>query len=328
MPHHPSILTNMAFWQSREWTQRVDSIYELNPSGGDPQFMPWWREAWHLFRRRKQYDIILTMGVRESFAYAALARLVRDNRCHIMTEVFIDAPKPGLVWRIKTRWYRFLAKKTAGIITNSSEEMKTNALRYHMPGDRLLYVPLSTTIAAPRYIEANDGYYFCGGRTLRDYKTLAAVIADSPARWVIVAGRGDLSGVTLPPHADFREEIDREEYLRLLKAAKLVVLPLLRTERATGQVVVLEAMSYGKPVITTDAPGTRDIVRHMVNGILVAPEDPAAIRAAIALLESDTSLCESLTRAAMHDIDTEFSTERHAKLKLDAVESIWAMPPR
>lgn len=42
-----------------------------------------------------------------------------------------------------------------------------------------------------------------------------------------------------------------------------------------------EAMAFGRPVITTDAPGCRETVDEGVNGYLVPPRDPAALAEAM-----------------------------------------------
>ena len=48
----------------------------------------------------------------------------------------------------------------------------------------------------------------------------------------------------------------------------------------------LEALSTGRPVITTDVPGCRETVIHKKNGLLVPPRNPKALaKAMIALLE-------------------------------------------
>jgi len=321
---HPSILTNMAFWQSPEWMTRVDSIYALDPAKGDPDFMPWWREAWSLFLRRNKYEVILTMGIRESFAFAALCRLAPTRCCHIMTEVFIDTPKhPGLLWQLKNRWYRLLAKNIGGIITNSSFEIETNAARFNVPRSIFRYVPLNTTIAEPEYVPSPDGYLFCAGRTLRDYPTLFSVLSAFNVPWHIVAGAHDLSGYNLPSHVQVHREIDRNAYLKLLQGARIVVLPLLPTERATGQVVLLEAMSYGKPVITTRAPGTIDIIRHGDNGWLVEPGNSGQIIKILCDLLNNPEECARTGHQALHDIKSHYTTETHTKRRIEAIESIW-----
>lgn len=47
---------------------------------------------------------------------------------------------------------------------------------------------------------------------------------------------------------------------------------------------LLEAAACGLPIVTTDVPGCREVVRHGVNGLLVPPRDPPALAAAVRLM--------------------------------------------
>lgn len=60
---------------------------------------------------------------------------------------------------------------------------------------------------------------------------------------------------------------------------------------------VLEAMSYGVPVIANDIPGMGEIITNGVNGILVRPGDVNALAGTIDLLLDDPALRDKLGRA-------------------------------
>jgi phosphatidylinositol alpha-mannosyltransferase len=70
---------------------------------------------------------------------------------------------------------------------------------------------------------------------------------------------------------------------------------------AVGQesfgIVLVEAMAAGLPVICTDIPGYREVVRDGVEGILVPPSDPAALADAIGRVLGDGALATSLVEA-------------------------------
>jgi len=70
---------------------------------------------------------------------------------------------------------------------------------------------------------------------------------------------------------------------------------------------LLEAMSWGLPVVATAVGGVPEIITHEVDGLLVAPGEIAALAAAIARLASDARLRERLGRAARETIATRFS---------------------
>lgn len=67
--------------------------------------------------------------------------------------------------------------------------------------------------------------------------------------------------------------------------------------------VVTEAMAAGLPVVTTDCPwGPGEIVRHGVDGWLVASEDVAALADGLATLMADEQLRARLAQAAQRNV--------------------------
>jgi len=69
---------------------------------------------------------------------------------------------------------------------------------------------------------------------------------------------------------------------------------------------VLEAMAAGLAVVATDVPGHRDVVVPGETGLLVAPEDPAALAEAVATLLSDPARRKSLGQAGRERVRHEF----------------------
>lgn len=318
----PRILTNTAFWQSETWRRRVDSIH---PGHGRTlaEEPPWWRQAWSLFRASGAYDLVITLGVRESMAYGLLCLLAGRDPKQIMTEVFIDEPRNTPAWLVKTWLYRRLARRSLGILTNSTGEIATMSERYRLPKERFRFVPLNSTLADAGRSDADDGYLLSAGRTLRDYPTLvrAAATLDTPVR--IVCGHDDVFPEPLPPHVLVERELAFADYVRRIARCTLLVVPLHPTGRATGQVVMLDAMAMGKPVIATRTPGTVDYIRHGENGWLVEPGDADGLARAIATLLADPALRRRLGDQALADVHASYTFDTHAALKLNAVMDLY-----
>jgi len=102
----------------------------------------------------------------------------------------------------------------------------------------------------------------------------------------------------------------RADALDLLNgSAALVVLSL--TEGTSR--VAMEAMALGKPVIGTDIPGNRALIRHGETGILVPVRNPAAIAAALGELLRDRERYQSISRAAKDYIEANHSAAGAAR---------------
>jgi glycosyltransferase involved in cell wall biosynthesis len=87
--------------------------------------------------------------------------------------------------------------------------------------------------------------------------------------------------------------LDHDEVLRRYAGADLFVLPckvLADGDRDGIPNVLLEAMATGLPVVSTAVSGIPELISDGENGLLVAPEDPAALAAAIERLLADAGL--------------------------------------
>jgi glycosyltransferase involved in cell wall biosynthesis len=86
---------------------------------------------------------------------------------------------------------------------------------------------------------------------------------------------------------------------RTYAAADLMVLP---SRAETYGMVVAEALARGLPVVVTDVGGVKEAIGHGADGIrpglLVPPDDPAALGAALRAWLGDAELRRRLRRAA------------------------------
>jgi glycosyltransferase involved in cell wall biosynthesis len=73
--------------------------------------------------------------------------------------------------------------------------------------------------------------------------------------------------------------------------------------------VLLEAMSYGIPVVATDVLGSRDVVLDGVTGFLSRPHDAAHLASRIQILLEDTAFRRRCGDAAQEHVQKHFSFE-------------------
>jgi glycosyltransferase involved in cell wall biosynthesis len=142
-------------------------------------------------------------------------------------------------------------------------------------------------------------YIYTAGTSHRDWPTLLAAL-EQVQRRAVICTRPPLQ--TDNPYVDSRPLPTPVEGRKLGAGARLVVLPMLVTDLASGPVVLVDAMAAGKAVIATDVSGTRDYIRHGVDGWLVPPGDADALARQISAVIDDDALLTEIGRAAIGSV--------------------------
>jgi glycosyltransferase involved in cell wall biosynthesis len=89
-----------------------------------------------------------------------------------------------------------------------------------------------------------------------------------------------------------------------LAQMRLLILP----SAAEGfGLVLIEAMAAGIPVVATDVPGIRDVVKDEITGLLVPPADPRRLADAINRLIADPLLRNRLIEAGAAEVRERFT---------------------
>ncbi|MEL7362508.1 MAG: glycosyltransferase family 4 protein [Bacteroidota bacterium] len=111
----------------------------------------------------------------------------------------------------------------------------------------------------------------------------------------------------------FREDMDD-----LLRQSHIVCLPSQYGEGVPR--ILIEAAASGRPLISTNRPGCREIVHHGTNGLVVPPEDPEALADAIETLVTRPEQRRQFGAAGRELVEAQFSERQvlHETLKVYA----------
>jgi rhamnosyl/mannosyltransferase len=162
------------------------------------------------------------------------------------------------------------------------------------------------TILSRLGLEKDEPYFLFIG-VLRYYKglhTLIRAAKEIKAR-IVIAGSGPegdnlraLVEQTGARNVMFAGQISDTEKVALLKNCRALVLPSHLRSEAYGMVLV-EASIFGKPLVSCEiGTGTSFVNAHEESGLVVPPEDGAALTNALNTLLRENSTAEALGRGA------------------------------
>lgn len=180
------------------------------------------------------------------------------------------------------------------------------------------YAALDRAAARRRYGE-RPTLVFVG--RLRYYKGLSVLLtamAQLPEVQLLVAGSGPLgeslrqeaAGLGVGDRVQWLGDVPEADKPALLVAGDLFVLPGVARSEAFG-IVLLEAMAAGLPLVTTElGTGTSWVNVHGVTGLVVPPQDPRALAAALAELLGDAERRAAMGEASRRRVAAEFTEAR------------------
>ncbi len=119
--------------------------------------------------------------------------------------------------------------------------------------------------------------------------------------------RDEILSLTRMGGVEWLGHTSNESMPKLFAESDVVCLPSYREGLPR---VLIEAAACGRPIVTTDAPGCRDVVTHRVEGLLVAPRSTVALAEALLELISDAESRRAMGQRARVRAETEFSLER------------------
>lgn len=202
------------------------------------------------------------------------------------------------------------------VIANS-----VDAARIQVAGTRLAKPDIVLSVA--RLIEKKglaDVIDACAQLAQRGRQTHLVIVGDGPLRAPLEALAAE-RGV----HATFTGPIPHEEVIELYGRAAAFCLPCVVAadgDRDGMPTAVLEAMVAGVPVVTTELNGLREVVIDNLTGMIVPPNDPSAVAAALEHLLAEPAAAAGLGLAGRAHVTRHFTTSR----SVDRLRSLFPPP--
>ncbi len=212
----------------------------------------------------KKSDVIISTADVAGLPILLLKKIKLINKSIVYISV-------GLVNEVKkresslfTKFYMYLLNSADIIICHSNIEKKF--FKELIPNKKIYTIQFG--IDAPYFKckkKTSDAILSIGRDRSRDYKLLANVARQLPKqKFVVVTSQSNVKNITFSSNVEVFFDIPYREVKEFYCSSKLVFLPLVDLNRASGQMSLLEAIASGNKVVISAVKGIYDIYKDLI----------------------------------------------------------------
>jgi glycosyltransferase involved in cell wall biosynthesis len=266
----------------------------------------------HRLLTQESIDTVLSFLIHANTIAAATRPLYPGAR--YFQSIQTTQAHPKWHWSLQ----RLVSRAAEKIIVPSPSVATAAQQRSHIPPEKLIVIlnaidladyPTGGTGVSPVNSPTKIGFI---GRLdpIKRIPDLLQALSYLPAHHLHIYGEGPerasiestISSLDLTPRVTLHGQIPTPQ--PALANIDLLVLP---SDAEGFGLVLIEAMAARIPVVTTNAPGIRDVIRPNETGLLVPPRNPQALARAIQELTTNPSLREALITNAAEDVRQRFT---------------------
>lgn len=256
---------------------------------------------------RNDYNKVLAWQQFYGLILAFYFRLMHIKESpEIVVLTFIYKPKKSLIGKIYDKFMRYIV--TSGyvkyFVVFSESEKKRYADYFDIPESRFVFETLGyedKTKDVPR-VESGE-FYLAAGRSNRDYKFLTEAWSKRKEKLEIICDTLNLKNAT--DNIEILTNCHDDDFFRELAKCRAVIVPLEDTHISSGQLVIIQAMMYGKPVIVTENDTVTDYIDSGRTGLVIKKTEKDLSDAIAAL--ADEKYYEEISAAERCRYESKFS---------------------
>ncbi len=259
---------------------------------------------------RKRADKIVAWQQFYGLMYVFYNRIFRMNRTVRVTAMtFIYKERRGFLGKLYKAFinYALGSPNLRNVIVYSRNEVDFYASCFPEHKEKFKFFPLGIAVTQemPRPDDSlrNRDYIFTAGRSNRDYEFLVSSLKGTRFNVKIACDGLDIGH---EGNIEILHGTHDQKMLEYMYNSKLVVIPLKDLEISSGQLVILQAMRMGKPLIVTNNKGVYDYVENGETGFIIENKREDLLEK-LNLLYGDTELYDRMSGA-----ETETFKERYS----------------
>lgn len=220
--------------------------------------------------QRSNYDKIIGWqqfyGLNFAF-WCRIFHLKKVNDLTVMT--FIYKKKHGFIGELYHKYMRYVltSKYIDRLICFAKEECKYYSDLFGIDEHKFIYIPLGIRDIKVNNDTVDEGFLFATGRSNRNYDFVIETL--SGTKYNLIIANDVYKRTDLPQNITLLQSCYGKDMIKMMSKCHCVLIPLTDLTVSSGQLVALQAMSLGKPVICTNSDGIKDYVKNGETGILV-----------------------------------------------------------
>lgn len=262
------------------------------------------------FLNRKKYKNIVAWQQFYGIMFAFYCRLFHVKKVNDLTVMsFVYKEKQGIKGKLFERMVRYVvtSKYVDRFISINSLQCEKFAKKFGVDDSKFQFVPWGITDLAQaneHLIVETEPYFFCAGRSNRDWNIVFDSFGNSgiPCKFIY----SDSSYIGKYENIEVVSNVPDEEYFGLSINSYCVIVSIDNCDLARGEITIINAMQFGKPVILIQDNPHNDYVFEGITGYVV-PKNKERILEVANKLMSDRDLRETMAQNARKYYEENFS---------------------
>lgn len=227
-----------------------------------------------IFCRRKKYKSIIGWQEFYGLIYAFYCRLFKVKKCNfLIIKNFIYKPKKGVIGKLYFWFMNYIVKSEyVDIYICASTTMREYCCEeFRVNAEKFVYLPFGVedfSLQVDKSCPPQNDYVLSIGRSNRDWQFLQDTFKEFSYNLKIICD--ELKTTPLSSNVEILNNVWGKGSYDYIYNCKCMIIPIDNPKIASGDTVLLQAMSFSKPIIITKPSCLADdYVEHMVNGIVI-----------------------------------------------------------
>lgn len=236
--------------------------------------------------------------------YCMIFRVKKTNYCMVMT--FIYNKRNGIFGRMHYHLVRKIinSRYLDCIIVYSEYEKKYYEKLFSVLPGKIKHCHLGLEDLSKKVEPADDGFFILSaGRSNRDYNFLFNALLDKKFEVRIVCDNLERES---KHNIHVYKKTYYEDFFQMVANCFCIVIALQDEKISSGQLVILQAKQFGKPVIVTESRAVAEYIEDGVDGYIISKDKETLMNRLEALINDD-SLYERMCKASRKSYEDKFS---------------------